>query len=239
MLALPENLPHVARRFEATVVWMNQKPLEPNRSYLIKQTTQVTQARVREIRHRVDVNTLEQQPASTLELNGIGVVSIEAQRPLLFDPYRKNRFTGSFILIDPITNETMGAGIILQAKELQGSAGRVTDTERRAHRGHGPLAICLPAGATDLAWNLERRMFDHGYSVHVVHQPESLRQAVRTTLEASLIAIVVPDGPPDWDTLSDAVPAGLLVRAAGVAEAMDAVGRLGYAEGPLTGGDGI
>ena len=239
MLALADNLPHAARRFDATVVWMNQKPLEPNRSYLIKQTTQVTQARVREIRYRIDVNTLEHQHVHALELNGIGVVSVEAQRPLLFDPYRKNRFTGSFILIDPITNETMGAGMILQEEATQGAVGRVTDIERRAVRGHGPLAICLAPDHVDLAWLLERRLFDHGYAVHVIHEPESLRQAVRTALAAGLVAIVVMTGPGDWDLLQQAVPTEQLVRAENVQQGMEAAARLGRAEGPLTGGDGI
>src|ERR1017187_5147828 len=239
MLALSGNLPHAARRFDATVVWMNQKPLEPNRSYLIKHTTQVTQARVREIRYRIDVNTLERQPARRLELNAIGVVSVEAQRPLLFDPYRQNRFTGSFILIDPITNETMGAGMILQAAAPEGAAGRVTEAERRALRGHAPLAICLPPDRTDLAWLLERRLFDQGYTVHVIQQPESLRQAVLTTLDAGLIAIVAPAGPADWDVLRQAVPPGQLVRAENVQQAMEAVARLVRPDAPLTGGEGI
>jgi sulfate adenylyltransferase large subunit len=239
MLALSGNLPHAARRFDATVVWMNQKPLEPNRSYLIKQTTQVTQARVREIRYRIDVNTLEHQPTHALELNGIGVVSVEAQRPLLFDPYRKNRFTGSFILIDPITNETMGAGMILQEEATQGVAGRVTDVERRAVRGHGPLAICLPPDRVDLAWLLERRLFDNGYAVHVIHQPENLRQAVRTALEAGLVAIVAVTGPREWEVLQQSVPSDQLVRAESVQQGMEAAARLGRSEGPLTGGDGI
>jgi sulfate adenylyltransferase large subunit len=239
MLALPGNLPHVARRFDATVVWMNQKPLEPNRSYLIKQTTQVTQARVREIRYRIDVNTLEHQPARGLELNGIGVVSMEAQRPLLFDPYRKNRFTGSFILIDPITNETTGAGMILQAEAAQGATGRVTDAERRAARGHAPLAICLPPDGADLAWALERRLFDHGYAVHVIEEPESLRQAVRTALAAGLIAIVVPGAPEDGELLRQAVPAAQLVRVESLQQGMEAAARLCRPEAPLTGGEGI
>jgi hypothetical protein len=172
-------------------------------------------------------------------LNGIGVVSVEAQRPLLFDAYRKNRFTGSFILIDPITNETMGAGMILQAEVGEGATGRVTDAERLAVRGHAPLAICLPPDRVDLAWLLERRLFDHGYVVHVIRQPESLRQAVRTAMAAGLIAIVAPAGPADWEVLRQAVPADQLVRAESVQQAMDAVGRLGRSESPLTGGDGI
>src|SRR5215469_5760596 len=114
MLVHSPNLAHAGRRFDATIVWMNQKPLVPNRPYVIKQATQVAQARVREIRSRIDVNTLERQEADELGLNEIGVVAVEAQRPLFFDPYRRNRGTGSFILIDPITNETLGAGMILQ-----------------------------------------------------------------------------------------------------------------------------
>ena len=239
MLVLAGNLPHSSRRFDATVVWMNQKPLEPNRSYLIKQTTQVTQVRVREIRHRIDVNTLEHEAARSLELNEIGVVSVEAQRPLHFDPYRKNRFTGSFILIDPITNETMGAGMILQSQDLGGAGGRVTAAERRAVRGHGPLAICLPADHIEMAWSLERHLFDHGYAVHVIHAPESLRQAVTTALDAGLVAILVPSAETDWDVLAETVPGDLLVRADTLAQGMEAVGRLGRTYGPLTGGDGI
>src|ERR1035437_8122946 len=239
MLALPGNLPHAARSFDATVLWMNQKPLEPNRSYLIKHTTQVTQARVREIRYRIDVNTLEHQPARRLELNAIGVVSVEAQRPLLFDPYRQNRFTGSFILIDPITNETMGAGMILQAAASEGAAGPATDDERRLARGHAPLAICLPPDCADLAWLLERRLFDHGYLVHVILQPENLRQAVQTALAAGLIAIVAPAGPADWDLLRQAVPPEQLVRAESVQQGVEAAARLGRSGGPLLDGDGI
>jgi hypothetical protein len=239
MLALTGNLPHVARRFDATVVWMNRKPLEPNRSYLIKHTTQVTQARVRQIRYRIDVNTLQHEPARSLELNAIGVVAIEAQRPLLFDPYRKNRFTGSFILIDPLTNETMGAGMILQAEAVGAAAGRVTDAERRLARGHAPLVICLPPDGTDLAWPLERRLFDQGYLVHVIFQAENLRQAVHTALAAGLIAIVAPTGTADWDLLRQAVPPEQLVRADSVQQGVEAAARLGRSTGPLLDGDGI
>ena len=239
MIALPANLPHAGRRFDATVVWMNQKPLQPNRSYLIKHTTQVTQARVRQIRYRIDVNTLQHEPARTLELNEIGVVAVEAQRPLLFDPYRENRFTGSFILIDPITNETMCAGMILHADLSSTAAGRVTDDERRMARGHAPLVIALPADNADLAWLVERRLFDLGYLVHVIRRPENLRQAVQTSLAAGLVAIVSPAGPADWELLRQAVPSHQLVRAETVQQGVDAAARLGRSDVPLIGGDGI
>jgi sulfate adenylyltransferase large subunit len=250
MLVAPGNLPHSGRRFDATVVWMNQKPLTPNRPYLIKQTTQVTQARIRKIRHRIDIHTLAHQQAGELELNGIGVVSVEAQRPLFFDPYRTNRATGSFILIDPITNETLGAGMILQPHAATGATGRVTDSERRAARGHAPLAICLPAGNPELPWALERILFDHGYSVHVIHDPIDLREAVRTTLAAGLIAIVQPAGDADAEILRTEVPLDRRITpeilqgspedlARQIWLDLETAGRLGHSPDPLTDGAGI
>src|SRR4029077_17436148 len=129
MLVHPDDVPHSGRRFEATVVWMSEKALEPHRPYLLKQTTQMVQAKIRDIRHRVDINTLGHQRASQLQLNEIGVVTVESQRALFFDPYRKNRSTGCFILIDPITNETVGAGMII-GPDTHHHSGPVTPTER-------------------------------------------------------------------------------------------------------------
>jgi sulfate adenylyltransferase large subunit len=168
MLAPAGNPPHVARSFEATLVWMSDRPLEPDRPYLLKHTTQTVQARVREIRHRVDIQTLEPVSAARLALNEIGVVTVEAQRPLFFDVYRRNRATGSFIWIDPITNETLGAGMIsgvVTAVEQRGAA--VTQAERRDRNGHPP-AVVLTAGDDELARLLERRLFDRGCQVYVV-----------------------------------------------------------------------
>ena len=187
----------------------------------------------------MNVNTLEHEPARSLELNDIGLVEVETHRPLLFDPYRTNRVTGGFILIDSITNETMGAGMILHAETLQRTTGRVTDAERRAVRGHAPLAICLPQDRLDLAWALERRLFDHGYAVHVIREPESLRQALRTALSAGLIAIVAPAAPADWDVVRQTVPAEQRVRVENVQQGMEAVARVGRSESSLTGGEGI
>jgi sulfate adenylyltransferase large subunit len=189
MLVHGGNLPHAGRRFEANLVWMNQKPLVPHRPYLIKHASQTAQVRIRDIHARIDINTLAYEAAGELSLNEIGFVSLEAQRPLFFDPYRRNRVTGAFILIDPITNETLGAGMIKQAHTVTGSSGRVTAAERLAARGHAPLVIAL-SGGEETAWALERRFFDHGYSVLVIRDPEHLGQAVRTAIDASLVAIV-------------------------------------------------
>ena len=81
------------------------------------------------------------------------------------------------ILIDQITNETLGAGMILQPQQAGSRTGRVTAAEREAARGHAGLAICLPVGSPELAWALERRLFDRGYAVHVIHHADSFSQA--------------------------------------------------------------
>jgi sulfate adenylyltransferase large subunit len=249
MLVHPTNLPHSGRRFEANLVWMNQKPLSPNRPYLIKQASQTAQARIREIRARIDINTLLQQPSAALELNEIGVVSVEAQRPLFFDPYRRNRATGAFILIDPITNETLGAGMIQQPESSGRSAGRVTESERRAARGHAPLVVLLKGGDLEVAWSLERRLFDHGYAVHVIHRPEHLAQAVSTALEAGLAAIVPAEDDATGEILRTVAGSRLVEyepESSAPDEAarqiwmdLDASGRLSRVQGPLTGGAGI
>ena len=252
MLVHPENAPHSGRRFEATVVWMNAKTLEPNRPYLLKHSTQTAQARIREIRHRVDVNSLAHQAVNQLQLNEIAVVSVETQRPLFFDPYRKNRATGSFILIDPISNETVGAGMIAQAVSATASKGRVTASERAAARGHSAFVVCLPAGQQELAYSLERLLFDHGCVVHVIEGPENLRQAVRTCYATGAIAILAPSTPEERQIVQEALAPDRVVvfepdaRDVSAAEAakhiwarLEASGRLGISQGPLTGGAGI
>ena len=189
MLVRPENAPHAGRRFEATVVWMNEKPLEPHRQYLLKHSTQLVQARVREIRHRVDINTLGHERASHLQLNEIGVVAVEAQRPVFFDPYRKNRATGGFILIDPLTNETLCAGMIVRP-DTHHHTGPVTEAERLARIGHRPYVIRLVNANLETAQLLERHLFDLGYLVQVAAAAEDRVQAVLTAFQAGLVTIL-------------------------------------------------
>ena len=112
MLVSPENGPVVAKRFRAMVVWLHETPLEVGRTYLVKHTARLTKIRALEIRHRVNVNTLEHEKATQLNMNDIASVEFEAHVPLFFDPYSTNRVTGSFILIDALSNATVGAGMI-------------------------------------------------------------------------------------------------------------------------------
>jgi sulfate adenylyltransferase large subunit len=116
--------PKVARAFEATLVWFDAHPLDTTHEYLVKHTTQTVQARVEKVKHLVNVAKLETEPASSLAMNEIGVVRISTARPLFFDPYRDNRATGSFILIDRKTNATAGAGMILGAVEGSAESGQ-------------------------------------------------------------------------------------------------------------------
>src|SRR6266851_6347407 len=108
MLVSQESPPHVSRRLAAMIVWMNTQPLEAGRNYLIKQSARQVRGRVTRIRHRVNINTLEPEAVERLEMNHIAAVELETSSPLFFDSYQQNRMTGSFIVIDPLTNATIG-----------------------------------------------------------------------------------------------------------------------------------
>jgi sulfate adenylyltransferase large subunit len=181
MLAHPARLPHVSRQLEAAVVWMSAEPLRRDASYLVKHTTQQVRAKVARVLHRVNVNSLAREDADALGLNEIGAVVMETSSPLFFDSYRRNRSTGAFILIDPVTNATAGAGMILERRhpetaasvaktallEVDSGAVKVTPAERIARLGHQPATIWLTA-RIDLASLLERRLFDRGCLVQVL-----------------------------------------------------------------------
>ena len=176
MLVSPQDGPRVSRRFRAIVVWLHATPLEAGKTYLVKQTARQTKTRVVQIRHRVNVNTLEQEQATQLNMNDIASVDFEAHVPLFFDPYASNRTTGSFILIDAISNATVGAGMIqedlsnrqrperaeLASPEV--AEKRVSAQERYERHGHFPATFLLQ-NQPALASKLERALFDQGFEV--------------------------------------------------------------------------
>ena len=250
MLVDANDPPERGLRFEATLVWMNAQSLQVNRPYLLKHTSQTVQARVREIRYQVDVNTVERNPADTLSLNEIGVVAIESQRAIYFDPYRRNRNTGSFILIDPVTNSTVAAGMIRQREGSKAAKGRVTLAEREAQFGHSAFAVCLPAGATDLAYALERHLFDHGMAALVIDQPTDLGQALQTVYATGSIAILSVHDQAQERIVAETLPAHKIVRIKHAPDAgidaverirqrLEAEGRLGRRQNPCGDGGGI
>jgi sulfate adenylyltransferase large subunit len=116
MLVEPDDPPAAARELEAMVCWMGETPLRPGARLIIKHTTRTTRARVEQLEYRVDVNRFDHQPADELVLNEIGRLRIRTGSPLIVDPYARNRTTGSFILIDEASNDTVAAGMILSAR---------------------------------------------------------------------------------------------------------------------------
>jgi bifunctional enzyme CysN/CysC len=189
MLVHPRNLPRVGQELDAILVWMSETPLDRRRTYRIKHTTREAHAEVSELRYRFDVNTLHRAPADSLALNEIGRARVAVSRPLAYDPYRRNRATGSFILIDPVTNGTVAAGMILDRSRddedaiarpdaaasrglLRPHPSRVGPSERAERLGQEPATVWLTglpkSGKSTIAYALERRLFDAGYLVHVL-----------------------------------------------------------------------
>jgi len=180
MLVSPADPPHVSRRFVAMVVWLNAEPLRLNQSYLLKHAGRRVKAKATRLRFRIDVNSLTEHPADELEMNGIASVEFETTAPLFFDPYSLNRTTGSFILIDPLSNATVGAAMIredLSRSEFsprqeahsfaEEGLGAVTPEARYQRHGHR-AAILSVVGNNTFAALLERALFERGFeAIHV------------------------------------------------------------------------
>ncbi len=202
MLVHLHNQPRVERHFEAMVVWMDTRPMDPDHLYWIKHTTQLTKVRVDDIRYKVDVNELHRREGGPLSLNEIGRVVFTAHRPLFFDPYTQNRITGSFILIDPITHATAAAGMIIEREPEQSLPSRIVGRaaeegvprglirpeERRKRYGQQPVTVWFTgltgSGKSTIAESLERRLFEAG-AVCVVLDGETLRLGLSRELEFS------------------------------------------------------
>ena len=209
MLASTQNVPEVARQFDANIVWLNEQPLDPSRPYLLRHATQTMPAQIKAVRHRVNVTTLEPEPAERLEMNAIGVLRIETTRPIYFDGYTQNRGTGCFILIDPETNATVGAGMLLAPVVHEGPRrqlaievkhDRVTPVERIARYRHGGEIISL-GSRTELAWLLERKLFDRGCAVTVAQRTS--QETLDALERAGLLVLLLSGQAPDWDLPED------------------------------------
>jgi bifunctional enzyme CysN/CysC len=177
MLVHADNRPQIADSFEAMLVWMSEEPMLPGKKYDFKRATSYVPGSVGLIEHRVDVNTLEKGAASSLQLNEIGKVRIALDAPIALDGYEQNRTTGSFIVIDRLTNGTVGAGMIVAAPQAQGGTqhGKTAhvSTEERANRfGQQPATVLFSglsgAGKSTLAYAVERKLFDAGRAVYVL-----------------------------------------------------------------------
>ncbi len=165
------QVPESTAKFSAHLVWMSEQELVPGRNYEIKLASTRTAGRISAIRHRIDVNTLEQTPAATLSLNEIAQVEVTLERPVVADDYRRHKGTGSFIVVDRLTNATVAAGMIEAAGaddaliELQDRS--VVTTELRARRCGQTAALIRLEGGSDelrstLAFTLEQQLFNRG-----------------------------------------------------------------------------
>jgi bifunctional enzyme CysN/CysC len=245
MLVHPTNVPDVTQRFNAKIVWMSEKALDRHQSYYLKHTTQSVRADIETVHFIVDLNTLEQKPANRLELNDIGEVTVACHRSLFFDPYRDNRATGAFILVDALTNNTVAAGMIqgpapvLSAAKVEAlkaakalPKSRITAEERAERLGQKGAVVWLTglpgAGKSELAYELERQLFDRGQFATVVDPDDGLSRGVhpdgsspvqtpelaRRATEAGLLAVFAYASPlrADRAALRDAVGAERFVE---------------------------
>jgi len=202
MLVHPGNVPRIGRSFEAMLVWMDEEPMDPYTQFYIKQTTNTTKARIETIRYKVDVNTLEKSETDHFKLNEIGRVVVTTVKPLFFDAYKKNRNTGSFVLIDPVTHNTVAVGMILDAvasnyelriknyeldKIVKGqSLIKPEEREGRLHQQGCTIWITglHGSGKNEVAYGLERELFDMGATT-VLLDGKSVRSGVSRELDFS------------------------------------------------------
>ena len=177
MLVHPTNLPTTENSFNAKIVWMTEKSMRLGKEYDLKLGAKTVAATINTLFHKIDVNTLQEKSAESLELNEIGLVEVNLLESSSFDSYEKNRATGCFILIDKLTNVTIAAGMIEQTariknQKVENHNSHVSKKERAARYGQKPATIMIiglsGSGKSTLAHGLERRLFDKGHVVTVL-----------------------------------------------------------------------
>ena len=198
MLVRRDNQPHVERHFEAMLVWMDETPLDTKQQFILKASNQKIKGRIDSIRYKMDVNTLHHSETDTFQLNEIGRVVLTTSRPLLFDSYRKNRQTGSFILIDPISHNTSAVGMIIDRVNPETLPSTITSgsndsqdrslisqSEREQRFSQSAMTYWITglhaSGKNEIAYKLERLLFDQGKSV-VVLDGSKLRYSLNREL---------------------------------------------------------
>lgn len=179
LLVHADNVPQVADQFEAMLVWMAEEPMLPGKKYDIKRATSYVPGSLPSIVHTVDVNTLQESQASQLKLNEIARVKVSLDTAIALDGYDSNRTTGAFVVIDRLTNGTVGAGMIIAPPVVphgtaagHGRGAHVSTAERAQRFGQQPATVLFTglsgAGKSTLAYALERKLFDMGRSVYVL-----------------------------------------------------------------------
>ncbi len=203
MLVHPYNLPRVERYFEAMLVWMDEKAMDGHTQFFIKHASHTTKARIDKIHYRVDINTLEKNEADHFKLNEIGKVVIATVKPIFFDSYKQNHATGSFVLIDPVSHNTVAVGMIIGKLRSKDYAYRITsDDKAKIDNGVGliekksyekrynqkGMTLWITglhgSGKNELAYSLEKRLFDLGATV-VLLDGSTVRSGLSMELDHS------------------------------------------------------
>jgi len=181
--------PIIADQFKAHIVWMTEQPLAPGRQYIFKLATRSVSGSVPLIHHRIDVNTMAHHDANTLQLNEIGCCTVSVNAPVVFDPYKASHGTGSFIVIDRLSNGTVGAGMIIGAGD-DGQAAPVSAEERAARFCQKAIAVALTGeNSLAMAYQLERKLFDYGHAPTVLESADAgLVSAIK---QAGLICLCI------------------------------------------------
>jgi bifunctional enzyme CysN/CysC len=173
MLVTTEQLPVTSTRIKANLIWLSLTPLRKDVRYFLKHSTKTVVARVSHLTHVLDVDLFEERPADSLQFNEIGQVEFDLHTPIFCDPYHKNRATGSFIVIDPLTNDTVAAGMILEAAPVRAEEGRdefgaISRVEQKRGvtvwftglSGAGKTTICRAVATELLAYGLQIEVID-------------------------------------------------------------------------------
>jgi len=179
--AAPDALPGVSNHFRAMVVWMHEDPLVPGRTYIAKHTTRSVRATVRAIRYRVDVSTLDHLASGSIAMNEIAEVEFETNLPLFFDSYRDCRWTGSLILIDPLTNATVGAVMISGALDNVAESSAESET----------ASLILVAGQPDRAARVRDALLARGDRAVLIDDPLITDSAVPSVIRALSLAGII------------------------------------------------
>ncbi|WP_298244120.1 adenylyl-sulfate kinase [uncultured Bradyrhizobium sp.] len=189
LLASPDKPPQVADAFACDLVWMSEAPLLPGRSYLLKCGSRIVGATVTTLKYRVDVTNFSHLAARQLELNEIAYVNIATVEPIAVDPYQENRTTGGFILIDRLTNETVGAGMIRfglnRAANIHHADFDVNKAARAQLNGQRPVILWFTglsgAGKSTIANLLERKLYALGKRTYLL-DGDNVRQGLNRDL---------------------------------------------------------
>jgi bifunctional enzyme CysN/CysC len=189
LIGKEKSSPVVSDKFRASIVWMAEKPLTPGRQYTIKLATRSVYGSISLIHHRIDVNTLEHHDTNELKLNEIGSCTLSVTAPVVFDPYKVSKGTGSFIIIDRLTNGTVGAGMITGITEDQ-DLKPVSAADRAARYNQAATAIALTgANSKAFAYQLERKLFDNGHAATILETPTAV--LIEAIKHAGLLCICI------------------------------------------------